>query len=126
MPLTRISLRAGKSREYIDAILANIYEAMRETFNVPEDDRFMTVTQHTEAEFSYSASYLGIARTDDLVVIQITCNDTRSIEEKKALYARIAQRLSENPGIRPEDVFVSLVEVAKENWSFGLGRAQYA
>src|SRR5262249_30998297 len=99
---------------------------MRETFNVPEDDQFMTLDEHDAANFRYGASYLGIARSGDLVLIQITVSNTRTVEQKKALFLRIAELLGESPRIRPEDVFVSLVEVAKENWSFGHGLAQYA
>ena len=126
MPLLHISLRAGKPEAYRQAIFDGLYRAMRETFNVPEDDQFMAITQHEAADFRYGASYLGIARSDDLVFIQITANNTRTMEQKKALFGRIAQLLGESPGIRPEDVFVSLVEVAKENWSLGNGLAQYA
>jgi 4-oxalocrotonate tautomerase len=126
MPLTHISLRAGKPEASRQAIFDSLYRAMRETFNVPEDDQFMTITEHDAANFRYGASYLGIARSDDLVLIQITANNTRTAEQKKALFRRIAELLGENPGIRPEDVFVSLVEVAKENWSLGNGLAQYA
>ena len=67
-----------------------------------------------------------MARSDDVVFIQITANNTRGLEQKKALFARIAQLLGESPGLRPEDVFINIVEVAKENWSFGHGLAQYA
>ncbi len=126
MPLIRISLRAGKPEAYRQALFDGVYGAMRETFNVPEDDQFMTITEHEASNFRYGASYLGIARSDDLVFIQITANNTRTLEQKKALFRRIAERLGEQPGIRPEDVFVSLVEVAKENWSLGHGLAQYA
>ena len=126
MPLSRISLRKGKSPQYRKAILDNVYEAMRETFNVPEDDRFMVVTQHDADEFLYGAHYLGIDRSDDLVIIQLTVSNTRTVEQKKALFARIAERLAVNPGLRPQDVFINLVETAKENWSFGHGAAQYA
>jgi len=126
MPFTQISLRAGKSAAYRQAIFDSIYRAMRETFNVPEDDQFMTISEHDAASFRYGASYLGINRSDDLVLIQITANNTRSVEQKKALFHRVAELLGESPGIRPEDVFVNLVEVAKENWSFGHGLAQYA
>ena len=126
MPLCHISLRTGKPDAYRKAIFDSLYRAMRETFEVPEDDQFMTVTEHQPASFRYSASYLGIDRSDDLVVIQITANDTRTLEQKKALFRRIAELLGDSPGIRPEDVFVSLVEVAKENWSLGRGLAQYA
>lgn len=126
MPLVNISLRAGKPESYRQAIFDSVYRAMRETFNVPEDDQFMTLTEHDAANFRYSASYLGVARSDDLVFIQITANNTRTLEQKKALYRRVAQLLGESPGVRPEDVFVNLVEVAKEDWSFGHGLAQYA
>ena len=126
MPLTHISLRAGKPETYRQAIFDGLYRAMREALNVPEDDQFMTISEHEAANFRYSASYLGIARSDELVLIQITANNTRTVDQKRALFRRIAELLGESPGIRPEDVFVSLVEVAKENWSFGHGLAQYA
>ncbi|HZH10384.1 MAG TPA: tautomerase family protein [Microvirga sp.] len=126
MPLTHISLRAGKSDAYRQAIFDSLHRAMRETFDVPEDNQFMTITEHDAASFRYGASYLGISRSDDVVLIQITANKTRTLEQKKALFRRIAELLAESPGIRAEDVFVNLVEVAKENWSLGLGLAQYA
>lgn len=126
MPLTRISLRAGKPAAYRRAIADNIYAALRETFNVPENDFFATVTEHEPHDFIYDPKYFNIERTDDVVIIQMTVSNTRTVEEKKALYRRIAERLEKNPGLRPQDVFLNLVEVAKENWSFGNGQAQYA
>ncbi len=126
MPLTRISLRRGKPAAYRQAIMESVYSAMRETFDVPEDDRFMTVSEHDAADFVYGAGYLGISRGDDLVIIQFTVSNTRSVAQKKALFRRIAERLADSPGVRPEDVFINLVEVAKDNWSFGMGLAQYA
>jgi phenylpyruvate tautomerase PptA (4-oxalocrotonate tautomerase family) len=126
MPLARVSLRRGKPPAYRRAILDNIYEALRETYDVPEDDRFMLVTEHDAGDFLYGARYLGIERSDDLVIIQLTVSNTRTVDQKKALYRSIAQRMTKNPGLRPQDVFINLVEVAKENWSFGHGEAQYA
>jgi len=126
MPLTHISLRAGKPDAYRQAIFDSLYRALRETFDVPEDNQFMTIREHDAADFRYGENYLGIERSDDLVFIQITVNNTRTVEQKKALFRRIAELLGESPGIRPEDVFVSIVEVAKENWSLGYGLAQYA
>jgi 4-oxalocrotonate tautomerase len=126
MPLTRIALRRGKPAAYRKAILEGVYDAMRETFAVPEDDRFMVLTQHDEDEFLYGAHYLGIERSDDLVIIQLTVSNTRNLEQKKALFGRIVEKLGDKPGLRPQDVFINLVEVAKENWSFGHGEAQYA
>ena len=99
---------------------------MRETFNVPENDRFIVVSQHDADEFDYDPNYLDIARSDDLVIVQITCNGGRTVEQKKALYQGIADNFSNDPGLRTEDVLINLVEVAKENWSFGNGIAQYA
>lgn len=125
MPLVRIDLRRGKSAEYKKAICDGIYRAMREAFNVPEDDRFMLVNDHDADSFIYAKTYFSIARTDDIVMIQITANDTRTVEQKQAFFARIATLLFENPGVRKEDIFINLVEVKKENWSFGNGIAQY-
>jgi 4-oxalocrotonate tautomerase len=125
MPLTRVSLRRGKPAPYRKAILEGLYQAMRETFDVPEGDRFMTVTEHDEDDFVYGADYLGIQRSDDLVIIQITVSNTRPTAQKQKLYRRIVERLTENPGLRPEDIFINLVEVLPENWSFGHGQAQY-
>ncbi|HSD21236.1 MAG TPA: tautomerase family protein [Anaeromyxobacter sp.] len=126
MPLVRISLRAGKPAAHRIAIADAVHRAMVETINVPAQDRFQIVTEHDAAGLIYDPSYLGISRTDDLVVVQITLNAGRTVEMKKALYARIAELLATSPGVRREDVLVSLVEVAKENWSFGNGVAQYA
>ena len=125
MPLVQVSLRHGKPAHYRKAILDGIYAALRETFDVPEDDRFMTISEHDAENFSYAAAYLGIARTDDLLIIQVTVSNTRSAEQKKALYSRIVANLASDPGVRPEDVLINLVEVARENWSFGRGVAQY-
>ena len=126
MPLTRVSLKKGKSPDQIRTILSNIYEAMRESFNVPENDYFMTVDQHDDATFYFHPTYLDIQRSDGLVIIQITANNTRGVDQKKALYKAIADRLSAHAGIRPEDVLINLVDVPKENWSFGNGLATYA
>lgn len=126
MPLVNISLRTGKPESYRQAIIDGIYQAMRDTFNVPEDDQFMTITEHDAANFRYGASYLGIKRSADLVFIQISAMNTRTAEQKMALYRRITECLGEKPGIRPEDVFVNIVEGLKENWSLGNGNAQYA
>ena len=125
MPLSRVSMLRGKSPAYRKAILESLYLAMRDTFDVPEGDRFMTLDEYDADAFLYDRNYLGIARSDDLVMIQLTVSNTRSQAQKKALFARIVERLAESPGLRPEDVLINLVEVLPENWSFGHGRAQY-
>ena len=126
MPLTRISLRAGKSPAYHAALVAGLYAAMREAFAVPENDLFTVIHEHEVSAFTYDPGYLGIDRDDDLVIIQITANDTRDTAQKQALYAAVARNLARDPGLRPGNVFINLVEVSRENWSFGGGMMQYA
>jgi 4-oxalocrotonate tautomerase len=125
MPLIHISMRAGKPGTYRHAIFDSLYRAMREALGVPEDDQFMTITEHDAASFRYGNAF-GVKRSDDLVYIQITVFDSRTAEQKKALFRRIAQLLGDKPGIRPEDVFVNVLDAAKENWSVGHGLAQFA
>jgi phenylpyruvate tautomerase PptA (4-oxalocrotonate tautomerase family) len=125
MPLLHIAMRAGKPEAYRQAIFDSLYRAMREALDVPEDDQFMTITEHDAANFRYGHAF-GVTRSDHLVYIQITVFDTRTAEQKKALFRRIAERLGERQGIRPEDVFVNILEARKENWSVGHGLAQFA
>ncbi len=126
MPFTQISLSKGKPIEYRQALMEEIYLAMRETIGSPENDRFATITELEPTNFNSSGNYAGIERSDDVVFIQITLNVGRTTEQKKALYAEIARRLAADPGVRPEDVVISLIEVATEDWSLGNGVAQYA
>ena len=125
MPLLHISLRAGKPEAYRQAIFDSLYRAMRDALSVPEGDQFMTISEHDAANFRYGSAF-GIARSDDLVYIDITVFDTRTLEQKQALFRRIAERLGQSPGLRPEDVFVLVHDAAKANWSVGHGLAQFA
>ncbi|WIX31846.1 tautomerase family protein [Salinicola sp. JS01] len=126
MPLVRISLRRGKDAAYLQAIRDGVYAALREAFEVPESDRFILVHQHDEDDFDCSPDYLDIARSQDLVIIQIACSNTRNSAQKQALYRQLTQNLSASPGLRPEDVFINLLETDRHNWSFGNGGMQYA
>ena len=125
MPLIHISLRKGKPEAYRQAIFDSLYRAMRDALDVPEDDQFMTITEHDAANFRYGNAY-GVARSADVAYIQITVFSTRTVEQKRVLFRRIAELLGENPGIREEDVFVTVLDAAKENWSVGHGLAQFA
>ena len=126
MPLVRISLREGKPETYRRALADGIHRAMVETISVPPLDRFQVITEHPAEGLIYDPAYLGIVRGDDVVFVQITLNTGRSTEQKRALYARMAELLQASPGLRPQDLLISLVEVSRENWSFGNGQAQYA
>ncbi|MNH25543.1 4-oxalocrotonate tautomerase [compost metagenome] len=103
-----------------------VYAALRATINVPEHDNFQVLTEHDDDRLVNDPQYLGIARTDGQVFIQITLSEGRTVDQKKALYLAIAEGLNREAGVRKEDVFINLVEVRKENWSFGNGIAQYA
>jgi 4-oxalocrotonate tautomerase len=124
VPITRIAIREGKPAEYKQALLNEIYEAMRETVAIKEGDRFMAITEHGGDTFAYG-SFLGIDRSDDLVQIQVFWAPGKSVEQKLAMYRRIVERLGSNPGVRPEDVLISVNETAAENWSFGNGETQF-
>jgi phenylpyruvate tautomerase PptA (4-oxalocrotonate tautomerase family) len=107
-------------------IADGIHQALVKAINVPLADRFQLISEYGAEQFIYDSIYLDIARTDQLVIIQVTMNVGRDITQKRALYRSIVDHLSTHPGLRPEDVFINLVEVAQENWSFGRGIAQYA
>lgn len=124
MPLVRISLREGKSAQYRRAVGDGVHAALIEAASVPQLDRFQILTEHAAADLIYDPTYLGVSRTDDIVMIQITLN-TRTQAVKVALYKAIAEQLAKSPGIRPQDVLISLVSVLPEDWSFGDGKAQY-
>jgi 4-oxalocrotonate tautomerase len=128
MPFARIDIRKGKDAAYRREIGRVIYEAMVGV-GVPPKDRFQVINEHDADNFLFDADYLGIHRTDDLVMIQITWNEGRTVEQKKALFKTIAdglKGLKAAIGLRTEDVLIDLIEVKKENWSFGNGIAQYA
>ena len=126
MPLVRISLMKGKPEGFGKKVGEIVYRTMVDTINVPAKDNFQVITQHEKDSLIYDPSYLNIPRTDGVIVIQITLNEGRTVELKKAFYRRVAERLHQELGVRMEDVLMNLVEVRKENWSFGNGIAQYA
>jgi phenylpyruvate tautomerase PptA (4-oxalocrotonate tautomerase family) len=125
MPLVRISFLKGKPEGFGKEVGGVVYRTMVDTVNVPPKDNFQLITAHDRDSLVYDPEYADIARTDGVVFIQITLSEGRSVDLKQAFYRTLAQRLNQELGVRPEDVFVSLVEVKKENWSFGNGVAQY-
>ena len=125
MPLVRIDLRQGTSPAYRKAIADGVHAAMVESLAIPPDDRFQVISERDADSLIYDPQYLGIQRSDKVVVIQITMSIGRKPAQKRVLFKRIGELLSKSPGLRPEDIFVNLIEVAWENWSFGLGEAQY-
>jgi 4-oxalocrotonate tautomerase len=125
MPLVRISLREGTSVQYRQALADGVHQAMVEAIEIPAQDRFQVITEHPADGLIYDPSYLGIERSDKIVLVQITLSGGRKPAQKKKLYQRIAEILARNPGLHPQDLFINLVEVAWEDWSFGNGEAQY-
>ena len=125
MPLVRISLIKGKSREHIRAIADGVHRSLVEAYQVPVEDRFQLIEQYERDDFVYDADYLGIHRTDDVVFIHITASDWRDTATKKAFYKTLVARLTESPGLRPEDVLIVFAPNGREDWSFGKGLAPY-
>lgn len=125
MPLVRISLREGKSEQYRRALADGVHQAMIEAIEIPPQDRFQIITQHSANDLIYDPTYLGIARSNDIVLVQITLSAGRKPGQKRKLFQRMAEILAKNPGLRPEDLMINLVETVWENWSFGNGEAQY-
>ena len=125
MPLVRISLLRGpegRGRQ----VGAVVYRTMLDTIDVPAKDNFQVITEHDKDTLVFDREYLGIERSDGFVLVQITMSEGRSVEKKRLFYRTLAERLHHQLGVRPEDLFVNLVEVKKENWSFGHGVASYA
>ena len=126
MPLARIDLVRGKSAAFRKTLGEIVYKAMTDEINVPANDKFQIITEHAAEELNIADSYLGNNYTKDIILIQIALNAGRTVEMKKAFFKRIADDLHAQLNVRREDVVINLVEVAKENWSFGGGVAQYA
>lgn len=125
MPLVRISLRQGTTPEYRRAIAEGVHRAMVEVIAIPPDDRFQTIDEYSSDNLIYDPKYLAVDRSDRVVFIQITMSFGRKPQQKRALYKRIAEILSQSPGVRPQDGVINLLETAWENWSFGNGAAHY-
>ncbi len=126
MPLARIDLPSGHSAEYRAAVGEVVYAAMLSALKVPQNDRFQVIVEHSGGDLVINPEYLGIQRSSAAVVIQVTLNEGRTLEAKRAFYKALADALHERVGLRREDILINLVEVKKENWSFGNGEAQYA
>ncbi len=125
MPLVRIDLPAGKSAAYKRDVADIVYNALLATMNVPANDRFQIIGEHTAETLRIDPFYLGIARSSDALIIQVTLSIGRTVEAKQAFYKAVADGLNARLGLRREDVFINLVEVTRADWSFGNGIAQY-
>jgi len=125
MPLVHISLLAGKPPAYLRAIADGVHRALHEAYNAPSDDRFQLIHQRQPGELIYDSHYLGIHRTDDIVIIHIVAGKWRDTPTKQAFYKRVVELLAEKPGLRPEDVQIVLSPNDRDDWSFGNGLASY-
>jgi 4-oxalocrotonate tautomerase len=125
MPLVRIDLRAGKPAGHVRAIGQAVHRAMVDVLDVPARDHFQVITEHDPEHLIYDRNYLGVERGDDIVFVHVVLSSGRDAAKKQAFYARVVALLEENPGLRPQDVVINLVEDKREDWSFGNGVAQY-
>jgi 4-oxalocrotonate tautomerase len=125
MPFVRIFLRPGTSAEYRKALGDGVHRALVEAIQIPPDDHFQVITEHSADDLIYDPQYLGVQRSDRIVVVQIIMSAGRKPQQKRKLFKRMAEILAESPGLRPQDLMAVVVETAWENWSFGNGEAQY-
>ena len=126
MPFIRVDTVVGRYTEQQRAAMSDVlYDAVVGIGALP-NDRFQVFTEHPPGQLVFDRTYLDIPRTDGFVAIQVTLNAGRTVEQKKGLFAAIAEGFEKRVGARREDVFISLVEIPRENWSFGNGEAQYA
>ena len=126
MPFVRIDLSKKHSESFAQQVGEIVYEVMMGHINVPKDDKFQVITRHESQELVIPKSYLGIEYSEDIVFIQVTLNEGRTTEMKKKFYKAICEGLVEKLKVRSQDIVINLVEVNKENWSFGNGEMQYA
>jgi phenylpyruvate tautomerase PptA (4-oxalocrotonate tautomerase family) len=127
MPLVRINISQAASKEVVRTVSDVVYDAMITVANVPQHDKFQIITRHAADELVYpEEGYLGVTYSPQIVFIQVTWNAGRSTDTKKAFYKAVADGVHSKAGIRKEDVWISLVDVAREDWSFGNGEMQYA
>jgi alkylhydroperoxidase/carboxymuconolactone decarboxylase family protein YurZ len=121
MPIVRLSLRKGRSPDYIQQLSNGVHRTLVEAFDVPPDDRFQFVHQHEPHELLVDPTYLGGPRSDAFVLVAVTAGRPRSTVVKRRFYARLVEVLAEQPGIRPEDVMVVISTTQSEDWSFSGG-----
>jgi hypothetical protein len=121
LPFTRISLRVGKSPDYLTAVSVSLARALVECFEVPEKDRFVVIHQHQPEELIFDRTYRGGPRSDDFILFHVTTGKARLDETKRAFYHRLVECLAESPGIRPEDVMVVVANSRVDDWSFAYG-----
>lgn len=126
MPFVRVYLPKGSSSEIKQRVSASVHRALVETFKVPEDDRFQVISEHGQDELICTPAYLGITHSSQVAFVQITCSEGRSVQTKKDLFQRMAELIADTGAFSIADVVINLIEVKKENWSFGAGIAQYA
>ncbi|CAM2158000.1 tautomerase family protein [Paraburkholderia tropica] len=127
MPLVRINISKDAKSEVVKAVSDTVYEAMINVANVPKNDKFQIISRHSEDELIYPAEgYLGIDYTPGIVFIQVTWNAGRTVDVKKAFYKAIADGVHAKTGMRKQDIWISLIDVARVDWSFGNGEMQYA
>ena len=123
MPLIHVHLVKGKPPRYIKAVCDGIHTALMAAWDIPHNDRFQLVSEYKKAHFHFDKTIWGVKRSDDVIAIYIT-SISRSVAMKKKLYRELLKVLGENPKVRKEDIFVTIVTVGREDWSFGNGIAQ--
>ncbi|CAM2924823.1 tautomerase family protein [Dellaglioa algida] len=124
MPVMRVDMIKGRSESQIKEILDIAYDVMLQSFGAPVGDRYQIVTQHAANEMQVLDTGLGFTRTEDVLVFSLTTRP-RTTEQKEDFYHRLMNQLQQKVGLRPEDLVINLTINTDEDWSFGMGKAQF-
>ena len=124
MPLLYFNLLEGRNDAELKTMLDAAHRAMLAAFKVPERDRYQIVNERKPSRMIVEDTGLGIPRTEKVIVVQVVTR-RRGKEMKQEFYRLLTEELEKSCGIPPSDVMVSMIENSDEDWSFGLGRAQF-
>lgn len=122
MPFIRTNVPQDTSAATRAAIVQGIHQALVDGIGMPSDELFNLVAGYAPGDFACSRTFNGVARSDRVVVVEITLRRGRSDAMKRALYAAIARNLQAMAGVAPADVFIFMHENDYSDWSVGHGR----
>lgn len=121
MPFVKTALPQGTEPHLKRSIVRGIHDALVEAIGMPEDELFNLVSEYRDSEFFFDRNFNGIARSENLIVVEITMRRGRSDAMKRALYAAITRNLEANAAVSPKDVFIFTHENDYSDWSVGNG-----
>jgi phenylpyruvate tautomerase PptA (4-oxalocrotonate tautomerase family) len=90
--------------------MRSVHLALMDSFGIPNNDCYQRLYELEKDFFDHGE------RTDQFTLIELTIFPGRSNDLKRKAIKRITERLQEDPGIEPSDVFIVINEPTLENW----------